>query len=325
MPTTNPRRTPELRLLGSIGLIELIVLVALTSPGTVRVGQGQQRRARGTDEFRILYWPADEEQALIAEQAAVTALRRLQQALDVKLRRRIQIEVCHTQREFNECVGERSAPWIMGRAFPDRNRVVVKALGPERIGTLVAHELCHILLHQKLDQTGTSEPRWLHEGLAKYATKDLPMQDQQILSQAAAAHKLLTFAELEEAFGGPSEKVSLAYAQSYTLVRYLAELEPGEGVGRFLYELGQVGEVDRALLRAYQKPVEQLEKEWLERVRRDYIGRGIMDQYGLIIWVAMAGLFVVAVAVRLYRARRIRRRLQEEERLRELLEGPDEV
>ena len=84
-----------------------------------------------------------------------------------------------------------------------------------------------------------------------------------------------------------------------------------------------MGEVDRALVRAYHKPATQLEKEWLAQVRRVYLGRGIMDKYGLIIWVAMAGLFMVVVAVKLWRARRIRRRLQEEERLRELFEGPD--
>lgn len=304
-------------------VIELILIAAITLAGPIRVCVGEQarQRARGTEQFRILYAPADEEQAIIAQQAATIALRRLQQALDIKLQRRIQIEMCHTQQEFNQCVGEANPPWVMGRAFPGQYRVVVKALGPQRIGRLVAHELTHVVLQHKLDQTGAPAPRWLHEGLAKYVTGDLPMTDQQILSQAAAANKLLTLDELEKAFAGPVAKTSLAYAQSYTLVRYLAELNPGEGLGRFLEELGEVGEVQRALVRAYQKPVAQLQEQWLEQVRRVYMGRGIMDKYGLIIWVAMAGLFLVVVAVKLYRARRIRRRMQEEERLRELLEG----
>ena len=315
----------DVRGLASAGLSKLILVAALISVAAAAAGSDQLHRrwVRGTDEVRILYWPADEEQALRAEQAATVAVHQLQHALGTKLEDRVQIEICQTQREFDERVGERSAPWIIGRAFPAGNRVVVKALGPERIGALVAHELCHIMLERKLDQTGARAPRWLHEGLAKYATADLPLEDQQVLSQAAAADELLTIAELEEAFAGPSEKVTLAYAQSYTLVRYLAELGPEAGLGRFLAELGRVGEVRRALLRVYDQPLEQLEREWLDDVRRAYLGRGIMDKGGAIIWVAMAGLFLVAVGAKLYRARRIRRRMREEEQIRELLEGPD--
>ena len=315
-----------MRRLSPAGLLKplIIAVIISTLPAAAGVSAQPPRRARGDEQFRILYWPADEEQAIIAQQAATVALGRLQQALDIQPERRIQIEICHTQREFNQCVGQRSAPWIMGRAFPSQDRVVVKALGPQRIGKLVAHELCHIILQAKLDQTGAPALRWLHEGLAKYATEDLPMADQQILSQAAAADKLLSLAELEEAFKGPVEKVNLAYAQSYTLVRYLTELSPGEGLGQFLAELGRTDQVDRALVRAYHKPVAQLEEEWLAQVQRVYMGRGIMDKYGLIIWIAMVGIFAVAVAVKLVRARHIRRRMQEEERLRELLEGDED-
>ena len=314
---------PRLR---GVGLLEpIIIAVIIAAPLlAAEVSEEARRRARGTEQFRILYWPADEEQAIIAQQAATTALPRLQYALDIQLERRILIEICHTQQEFNERVGEASPPWVMGRAFPNQDHVVVKALGPQRIGKLVAHELCHIVLQKKLDQTGAPAPRWLHEGLAKYATADLPMADQQVLSQAAAADKLLTIAQLEEAFAGPTEKVSLAYAQSYTLVCYLTELSAGEGVGRFLEELGRTGEVERALVRAYHKPAPQLEQEWLEQVRRAYMGRGKVAKYGVFIWVAPGAVFIAGASVKLYRARRIRRRLQEEERLRTLLEGAED-
>jgi len=306
------RRT---RLSGAIALMAPVLLVLVLPVAA------DQWQARGTEQFRILYRPADEDQARIAQRAATVALRRLQQALDLNLEDRIQIKLCHTQREFNEFVGEEAPPWIMGQAFPAGNQVVVKALGPQRIGKLVAHELCHIVLQHKLDQTGAPGPRWLHEGLAKYATEDLPMEDQQILSQAVAAGKLLKFDELEKAFAGPVEKVNLAYAQSYTLVRYLTQLNPGEGVGEFLEELGQVGNVERALVRAYHQPVAQLEQQWLAQVRRVYMGRGIMDKYGAIIWMGMVGLFLVVVVVKLFRARAIRRRMQQEEQLRQLTEA----
>ena len=325
MPITSLRRT-NLRptcFPGGVWLISL-VLLAWALPGGAPASEQPQWRARGTEQFRIIYRPADEDQARIAQRAATVALGRLQRALDIELEGRVEIKLCHTQQEFNEFVGEKSVPWVMGRAFPRENRVVVKALGPQRIGKLVAHELCHIVLERKLEQTGAPAPRWLHEGLAKYATEDLPMPDQQTLSHAVAADELLNLDELEKAFAGPVEKVNLAYAQSYTLVRYLAELNPGEGLGQFLEELGRVGAVDRALVRAYHQPVAQLEQQWLAQVRRAYMGRGMMDKYGAIIWIGMVGLFAVVVVIKLSRAGAIRRRMQQEERLHQLLEGPDE-
>ncbi|MCK4323503.1 MAG: hypothetical protein KAW89_03165, partial [Armatimonadetes bacterium] len=272
-------------------------------------------------ELRVAYWPADEAQAKIATQAGTQAIARLKHTLGLELDQRIHIDLCHTNKEFDEQTAKKNDPWVQGRAFPRQNRVVVKAIGPVRIGKLVAHEILHILLQHKLDETGARASRWLHEGLAKYATGDLPMEERQLLGQTAAAGELLSINELEAAFGGSPQQVSLAYAQSYTLVDYLASLEGKAGLSGFLEELGNVGEVERALIRAYQMPISQLEQQWLREIARIYLPQRsphILDNW---VWIAIVVLFVAAVITRLARARVIRRRMQEEERLRQLTES----
>ncbi len=177
------------------------------------------------------------------------------------------------------------------------------------------------MLQRKLDETGAIAPRWLHEGLAKYATGDLPMEERELLGQAAVDGKLLHISELEAAFNGSPQQVSLAYAQSYTLVDYLASREGKAGLSGFLEELGNVGEVDRALVRTYQMPISQLEEQWLHQITRVYLPQRsphILDNW---VWIAIVVLFVAAVTTRLARARAIRRRMQEEERLRQLTES----
>jgi len=297
-----------------------IVLFTVYAASNSSAQQGT-RLVQGNDELRIAYWPADQQQAEIALQAGTQAIARLKYTLDLELEQRIHIDLCHTNKEFDEQTGQRNDPWVQGRALPRQNRVVVKAIGPVRIGKLVAHEILHILLQRKLDETGAVAPRWLHEGLAKYATGDLPMEERELLGQAAADGKLLHINELEAAFTGSPQQVSLAYAQSYTLVDYLSSLEGKAGLSGFLEELGNVGEVERALVRTYQMPIGQLEEQWLRQIARVYLPQRsphILDNW---VWIAIVVLFVAAVITRLARARAIRRRMQEEERLRQLLKS----
>jgi len=302
------------------GAFTWAVLLTLCLSSNLPAQQGT-RLVQGTDELRVAYWPADQQQAEIALQAGTLAIVRLKHTLDLDLNQRIHIDLCHTNKEFDEQTARKNDPWVNGRAFPRQNRVVVKAIGPVRIGKLVAHEILHIMLQHKLDETGAFAPRWLHEGLAKYATGDLPMEERQLLGQAATAGELLGINELEAAFSGPPQQVSLAYAQSYTLVDYLASLEGKAGLSGFLEELGNVGEVERALIRTYQMPISQLEQQWLRQIARVYLPQRsphILDNW---VWIAIVVLFVAAVITRLARARAIRRRMQEEERIRQLTES----
>ena len=113
--------------------------------------------------------------------------------------------------------------------------------------------------------------------------------------------------------------MALAYAESYTLVRYLHELQPGGGLAGFLRNLALTGDVDRALLRAYREPADRLQTQWLTQVRQDYLKHGLDPVVPSLIFGLSALLFVVVYAASLRRRRRIRERLQEEERLRRML------
>jgi len=302
------------------GALTWPLLLTLWLASNLSAQQGT-RLVQGTDELRVAYWPADEEQAQIARQAGTRAIARLKHTLGLELDQRIHIDLCHTNKEFDERTAEKNDPWVQGRAFPHQNRVVVKAIGPVRIGKLVAHEILHILLQRTLDETGAFAPRWLHEGLAKYATGDLPMQERELLGHTATDGKLLHINELEAAFKGSPEQISLAYAQSYTLVDYLTSLEGKAGLSSFLEELGNVGDVDRALIRTYHMPISELQQQWLREITHTYLpqrGPHVLDNW---IWIAIAGLFAVAVITRLARARVIRRRMQEQERIGQLTES----
>jgi len=272
-------------------------------------------------DYRLYYWPEHTDRVETVAQAASEALPRLQRALDLELEERVDLYMAHTREEFEQLTGGSDPHHVLGQAFTHQRRIVLQPLEGESLARLVVHELTHVLLEDKVANTRAPIPRWLHEGLAKYASADFSPTDRMLLIEAINQGKMIPLEKLEEAFAGPPEKVSLAYAEAYTLVDFLANLQPTEGLAPFLRHLGQVGDVSRALLRAYQLTPEQLADQWREQIVREYLGRRNQESVTPIIWSAMVGLFVIAVLVRLRQAAIIRRRLVEEERLREGRQG----
>jgi hypothetical protein len=275
------------------------------------------RRILGTEHLRILHWPQHEELAAIARRAGSDAVTRLQSILDMELEERIDIFIVRSQEEFNELSGAESKPWTIGRAIPGIRRVVVKPMGPQRLPELVAHELAHIMLDLRMGENARLLPRWLHEGIAKYAADDFSEEDKRVIADAALSEELLTIDGLADAFRGDREQVSLAYAQSYTLVEYLSEIRPAEGLAPLIEQIAKGRDVRLALGLAYQRPVPQMEREWLERIRTGYVHQVAPPLYEALIGAMFVVAFFIAWLVVRRRSRRIRERMKREERLRE--------
>ncbi len=302
----------------SLGMLVWLA-VALVLPAVA--GQ-QARHVIGTAHLRVLYWPEDEDLAELAARAGDEALVRLKGMLEVEPPRRVDVYIVRSQQEFNELVGFADKPWVLGRAWPEQLRVVVKPMGPQRLPGLLAHELAHVMLEAALGDAAWRLPRWLHEGIAKYAADDFSEDDRRIIAQAAVAGELLSLDDLEDAFAGSREQVALAYAQSYTLVAYLSSLEPAKGIRPLLEQLAKGRDVRQALGLAFGKPVPEMEAEWLQSLQ-DISLRSVAPPLPETIIGALFVLsFIVAVVMVRRRSARIRRRMEEEERLKKLLAGP---
>ncbi len=299
-----------------LAALALVVLVA------VAAAQAQEvRRVLGTEHLRILYRAEHEELAAVAGRAGDTAMARLRTILAAEPPDRVEVYIVRSQAEFDELTGSDNKPWIIGRALPSALRVVVKPMGTQRLPKLVAHELAHVMLDVAMGEAAWTLPRWLHEGIAKYAADDFDEADGRSIARASMAGDLLTIDELEAAFAGDREQVSLAYAQSYTLVAYLSDLEPAKGIRPLLDQLGKGRDVRLALGLAFGEPVPEMEREWLAGLRRGYLPYLAPPASETIVGVLFVVAFVIALVVMRRRSARIRRRMDEEERLRKLLSG----
>lgn len=293
--------------------------IALVTAVLMPVEAEQPRRVFGGERLRVLHRAQHRELAKLALEEGGDALDRLSGMLGVEPPRRIDVFIVASQEEFDELTGDDRSTWTLGMALPSRLRVVVKPMGPQRLPRLLAHELAHVMLEVRMGEHAGVLPRWLHEGIAQYAEGGLQAEQRRVIARAALSGELLTIGELDEAFGGDPERVALAYAQSFTLVEYLGSLRPAEGVDPLLTQLAKGRDVRLALGLAYGRPVPEMQREWLTRLRRGYATALAPPWSETLVGLLFVTALVIAVVMVRRRSARIRRRMKQEERARELL------
>lgn len=281
--------------------------------------RGPEIHSMETEHFRIAYPSGYYEKAALVGRVAEDALGVLTGSLDVELQRDVEIHLFASRTEMFAWLGSEPRPYVMGLAVPGRNAILLGIVKDEPLARTTAHELAHIVLFEKFGSMHPADqPRWLHEGIAQFATGELTADQRSLLGQASVGDQLMGIEEMERAFGGGHEQVGLAYAQSFTLVEYLQELRPEGGIAALVANLEDTGDLNRAMIRTYEKTQEQIEAEWLGRIRAEYLKAGLPLSADLIVWAAMGVLFIFAIIIQCRRRAAIRRRLEEEEELREL-------
>jgi hypothetical protein len=272
-----------------------------------------QQRELVARDWRLHYWPGQEATVQEVSQAAQSSLPRLRAVLGLEKTAPIEIYLVHTRDEFTQLTDGSSPDLVRGEAFPERRTIVIQPYSGASLRDLVAHELTHVLLYDRVGGEDQAIPRWLHEGVAKYAAEDFGPTDRMILTDAINGGRFIPLDQLEAAFSGPQEQVSVAYAEAYTLVDFLARQDPQRGLAPFLEQLALVGEVPRALLRTYGEPEDVLAQRWQETIRGEYLGKSNEESATPLIWGGLVVIFLAAYLVQLRRRVHIRRRLDAEE------------
>ncbi|MEW5911077.1 MAG: hypothetical protein AB1814_00845 [Thermodesulfobacteriota bacterium] len=116
---------------------------------------------------------------------------------------------------------------------------------PQRIEVLVAHELVHQAL-KDISRGGC--PRWLHEGLALLLSQGLNREYSDVLAAARREGGLVPPPALEgdELFDSSHETARLAYAQSFSMVKWLQGKLGWDGLRSLAERSGRMS-LERAL------------------------------------------------------------------------------
>jgi hypothetical protein len=199
--------------------------------------------------------------------AASDAQQRLKSETGVESTSPVRIYIYADSQDLREAVLF-EAEWTGGLAYPD-HRIVLIGVSPSELSwgrQTIAHEMAHVLVGERVHASYSSMPNWLSEGLAVVAEGGLDEYSQQGLEQAIAEDTLFSVRSLNGGFTEQSDRVFLAYAESYSLVAYLIDRYGQASMLALLDRLQQGFRTDHALEQVYSFDTDGLEIEWRQAV-----------------------------------------------------------
>lgn len=208
--------------------------------------------------------------------------------------------------------GDGHIDWARGIAYASRNLILLR-LDQGNILSLeetFEHEVSHLVL---LKSIKTRPPQWFIEGLAIYQARQDLIPRFEEAAGAAVSGNLIPLSRLNHSFPRSDKGRGLAYAQSGLFLHFLVNEIGQEGILKIVSGLGQGRAFPEAFILATGRPVEELEKQWLESF--DGFGSFFMalrDDWWL--WSLISVLFVLAVVVKLVRIRKRKQQMNAEDR-----------
>ncbi len=207
-------------------------------------------------------------------------------------------------------------PYAAGETFSSLRLVLLSMTEPSGgdatdFETVFHHELAHVALADAV--AGRHVPLWFNEGLAIYESGEHPVLRMKELWDATLFRQLLPLADLDRAFPEHQGQVTIAYAESADVVRYLLR---GKDRQRFVSLVERVRDgspFDRALGDAYGTDVRKLEFQWREECAKRNTFAPMLAS-GSFVWVLAFGAMVLGYRRRKRDAQATLARWEREER-----------
>lgn len=282
-------------------LSALLLWVAAPVGGVFAAGTYEESR----DGFTIQYHARRHSATDGIFRVLVEAREAVSGRLGVEAPPPVKLQLCESAREFHESIGLRVPWYVAAVALPDERRIAVEwDIAFPSLRQVLAHELCHIYLHDLLGARAPAVPLWMEEAIAKHVSGEWTEGDEVVLQEAVLGGRLLGFESIEQDFPSQHRAATVAYAQSATFLAF-AEQQHGPLVLR-TYLDGVRGGLDHreALEAATGRDLGSLEAEWKEYLRLRFRRRMVADRVDELIFSFMAVLLVACAGVVWARRRR---------------------
>jgi hypothetical protein len=156
---------------------------------------------------------------------------------------------------------------VAAYALPDKAVIVIDysrmMSAPFTLEATIKHELCHILLHEKI--ASKRLPRWLDEGVAQWVSgglADIVMGKRSLLSEAVRQNRLIGLKFLSDGFPNNDSMLMLAYEESKSVIEYIVQEKKTQGILDLLNLLKDGDDIDSAVMRTFSVSFFELEKSW---------------------------------------------------------------
>ncbi|MFQ5987478.1 MAG: peptidase MA family metallohydrolase, partial [Dehalococcoidia bacterium] len=216
-----------------------------------------------SDQVTLYWYEGDQSFAEELIDAADGALERLASDTGVSLEQPVKIYIYGSSEELR---GALVYPyeWTGGLAFSGYGTIAI-GVSPGNLTwgkRTVAHELAHLLIHQATFGPYGDLPRWLDEGLAKYAEGELESDFQFQLNEAISEDELFSVRSLSSSFPTDPDQARLSYAESYSLVQFLLDNYGRDEILELLDVFKEGSSYDDALLQVYGFDMDGLNALW---------------------------------------------------------------
>ena len=176
--------------------------------------------------------------------------------------------VIYPGRQFHEILNKHRN---VGGIYDGKIRVPVGGLeretDREQLRRILTHEYAHVVVHFIAKNNC---PLWLNEGIAEYESREWDGGLAEQLRDAAARGSLVPLASLSSALKDyGSARVSLAYLESFSLVRFIADTYGVHSLRRLLDGLGERELAEKVVRDVLFIDMGQLEAEWLRSLGID--------------------------------------------------------
>jgi hypothetical protein len=138
---------------------------------------------------------------------------------------------------------------------------------------IVRHELAHVVTNHATDHHLADLPTWINEGLSSFAQNDMLPSEAEAFELALRRNAVLPITSLGAAARGSAGDVSIFYAQSGSIIRFMVEVLGEEKFGDFLDALA-TDTVDGALMEVYGFDSLGLENEWRKAIGLPEVATG---------------------------------------------------
>jgi hypothetical protein len=231
------------------------------------------------------------------------------------LSKRPTVVLIQSREMFRQLAGH---PLIAAYAVPADNLIVIDFgklhRRPHRGKSLLKHEMVHLLLHMHI--AGNRLPRWLEEGVAQWASDgvvDLLEEPRSaLLAEAILSGTMLPLAALADDFPTDDRALLLAYAQSRSVVAFIADNYGSDKILKILGHLKEGSAINDAVLRSLSVSVNELEKRWLSAQERPAAFLALLAGYLYEILFLVGALLTVVGFVR-FRIKKHRYRDEEDD------------
>jgi hypothetical protein len=217
------------------------------------------------DELTLFWYEGDDSFARELMDTCEEGLARLTQEIGTYLERPIKIYIYASTSDLQ---GTMIFPqeWTGGVAFTEFSTIAI-GIPPGELDwgkKALVHELTHLVVHQAIFSPYGQLPLWLDEGLAMYNEGELDPVFLSSLQEAILEGALISVRSLCSPFSAYADKARLAYAQSYSLVRYLLDNYGQDRMLELLTIFKRGSTYDEALIEVYGFDIDGLDARWRE-------------------------------------------------------------